>query len=147
MGLLLLTLLCLLPLKAIAGGALATADAFARDVAGASPAQEVAASSSASSTRRSLPVATFVFSGDTTSAALSSGNLIGACSSYIDCINGCRSHFYKVTGGTGGLITASTCGTTSFGQRTYVWKGSSAACSSFTCTSTFVLFVCMLVML
>jgi hypothetical protein len=160
--LLLLTLPCLLPRSSRSfAGAVAAADAFDRDVA--SPARYDASYSSSSSSllplqppglavpraltaaavaglpepRRSLPVTTFVFSGDTTDAAESSGNLFSDCQTWVRCINDCRSDFFKVTGGNGGKITASTCGTASFEQRTYVWKGGSAACSSFTCTGTF----------
>jgi hypothetical protein len=76
-------------------------------------------------------------SGDTTNGPVPSRNPIPECGGLADCINGCRSRFYKVTGGKGSLITATTCYSPVFGQRTYVWKGSSSDCSTFTCTGTF----------
>jgi hypothetical protein len=76
-------------------------------------------------------------SGDTTNAPVPSRNPIPECGGLADCINGCRSRFYKVTGGTGNTISAQTCYSVVFGQRTYVWKGSSSDCSTFTCTGTF----------
>jgi hypothetical protein len=76
------------------------------------------------------------FSGDTTGAPLSTGNPTTMCGSGTSCINGCRSDFYRVTGGAGGRIQATTCrdaATTTFDSRIYVWQGSSAVCSTFSC--------------
>jgi hypothetical protein len=53
------------------------------------------------------------FANDTTTAPLSAGNNNTACGGLSDCINGCRSHFYKVTGGTGG---GRLCGNVLFDQ-------------------------------
>jgi hypothetical protein len=97
------------------------------------------ADSSLSKRHRSL--AYIPFTDDTSSAPLSAGNpstLSCGGGGLSTCINGCRSRFYKVTGGvTGGYIAATTCGTTNFAQRLYVWKGTSSDCSTFTCTGTF----------
>jgi hypothetical protein len=75
--------------------------------------------------------------GDTTDAPVSTGNTNLDCDLLTECINGCHSRFYKVTGGTGQLISASTCAVVTLPQRLYVWKGSSSDCSTFTCTGTF----------
>jgi hypothetical protein len=85
---------------------------------------------------RSLQFSYVDFTDDTTSAPLSSGNPTPTCGSMTDCINGCHSRFYKVAG-TGEWIDAFTCGTVSFAQRLYVWKGSSSVCTTFTCSGTF----------
>jgi hypothetical protein len=79
---------------------------------------------------------TFTFTDDTAGAPVSVGNAAGSCSGYSTCLNNCRSTFYKVTGASA-AVTASTCGTTDFPQRSYVWLGSGGVCSTFTCTSTY----------
>jgi len=77
-----------------------------------------------------------VFKDDTTGAPFSVGNVFGStCDSWSSCQNDCRSIFYKVTGASG-TMTASSCGTTNFQQRFYVWKGTGSACSTFTCEGT-----------
>jgi hypothetical protein len=88
---------------------------------------------------RYLPSFDQYISGDTTGAALSSGNSAGSCSTLTACINGCRSHFYKLTSnGNPAFVTDSTCGTGTFDQRIYVWQGSGSVCSTFTCKGTCV---------
>jgi hypothetical protein len=52
---------------------------------------------------------------------------------FSNCINGCPSLFYRLVG-TGRNVTATTCGTASFRQRTYVWEGPS--CGSLACVCT-----------
>jgi hypothetical protein len=79
---------------------------------------------------------TFIFTDTTAAAPASVGNVAGPCSGYDDCRNGCRSTFYRVTGGPGS-ITASTCGTTNFHQRFYVWQGTDSDCSTFACIGTY----------
>jgi hypothetical protein len=96
---------------------------------------EEAADSSLWKGRRSLQ-SDFDFANDTTSAPLSAGNNNTACGGLSDCINGCHSHFYKVTGATRGVINANTCGSVDFVPQLYVWKGSGSDCSTFTCTGT-----------
>jgi hypothetical protein len=81
--------------------------------------------------------ATSMFQGDTTSADVSSGNPASVCGSFGSCINGCRSLYYKVTGGVGGMITATTCGMAFGSSRIYVWQSSSAACGTFACTGAY----------
>jgi hypothetical protein len=81
--------------------------------------------------------ATYMLQGDTTSADVSSGNPASVCGSFGSCINGCRSLYYKVTGGVGGMITATTCGMAFGSSRIYVWQSSSAACGSFACTGAY----------
>lgn len=71
-------------------------------------------------------------SGSTIGAPIPQGNPILHCF-FIDCITGCPSRYYRLIG-TGRNVTATTCGTTSFRQRTYVWKGSS--CGSLVCVCT-----------
>lgn len=83
--------------------------------------------------------ATYSYSGGTSGAPASAGNPTGSCNGLSGCISGCPSHFYKVTGSTGETIDTNTCG--NYNQRTYVWKGSNDACSTFTCISTLVAFV------
>jgi hypothetical protein len=86
---------------------------------------------------RSLQYTETVHPGDTTSAPLSAGNNNTECGGLTDCINGCHSHFYKVTGATtGSSLYAYTCYYVNFAQRLYIWKGSSSDCSTFTCTGT-----------
>jgi hypothetical protein len=116
-------------------------DAFDRDVVAAEKAAALAwgtdlrADSASQQEHRSL--GTIVpFSGDTTNAPESSGNNNTECGGLSGCINGCRSRFYKVTGGIGGISSVSTCGSVNFAQRLYVWKGSGSSCSTFTCTGT-----------
>jgi hypothetical protein len=112
-------------------------DAMARDL-DLRRAEEDADSSS--STRRNRSLSTNLpFTDDTTSAPLSAGNPSAlSCGGLSTCINGCRSRFYKVTGGvTGGYLAATTCSTAHFAQRLYVWKGTRSDCSTFTCTGTF----------
>jgi hypothetical protein len=90
--------------------------------------------------RRSLQGAYIApyFVNDTTSAPLSVGNTNTECGGLSDCINGCRSHFYKATGvTTAGYLGAGTCGTVDFAQRLYIWKGSNSDCSTLTCTGTY----------
>jgi hypothetical protein len=75
--------------------------------------------------------------GDTTGAPLSDGNPATSCGGLLTCINGCRSRFYKVTGGTiNDNISAYTCGHANFAQRLYAWKSSGSGCSTFTCAGT-----------
>jgi hypothetical protein len=122
--------------------------AFDEDVALSSPAEKAKAAAmspginlraeedadSPPKPRRSLGLLNFM--NDTSSAPLSAGNNNTECGGLTDCINGCRSHFFKLTGGAGLPIFASTCFSTSFAQRLYIWKGSSSDCSTFTCTGT-----------
>jgi hypothetical protein len=82
----------------------------------------------------------YTFAHNTTDAPVSARNPNLSCGALSDCINGCPSRFYKLTGGTGGQIYANTCGTSSFFQRLYVWKGTgtgTSTCPTFTCTGTF----------
>jgi hypothetical protein len=78
------------------------------------------------------------FSSDTTGAPFSVGNPTTLCGPGASrCINGCRSDFYRVTGGFGG-IQATTCGdaaATSFNSKIYVWEGNSTDCSTFSCVN------------
>jgi hypothetical protein len=87
--------------------------------------------------RRYLPSFSNSFSDDTTAAPLSAGNPVAACGGALGtCVNGCKSHFYKVSGGNG-IIVADTCGSD---HQIYVWKGgsnSSSGCSAFACTGTY----------
>jgi hypothetical protein len=94
--------------------------------------------SSLSKGHRSLQSNVYI-AGDTTNATQSGGNPNLSCGDDLSvCINGCRSRFYKVTGGTGEFINVATCGSVNFAQRLYVWKGSGgSACSAFTCTGTY----------
>jgi hypothetical protein len=88
---------------------------------------------------RGLAVTTRVtFPGDTDRAANSTGNPnVGFCNGIYYCVNDCPSLFYKVTGGAGGNITASACGTANFFQLFYVWKGNgSGVCAGLTCHRT-----------
>jgi hypothetical protein len=66
---------------------------------------------------RELPTTVLTFEGDTTSAMVASGNPTAVCGSSGDGINDNRSLFYKVTGGVGGQITASNCGSPFPGAR------------------------------
>jgi hypothetical protein len=123
-------------------------DAFDKDVVFSSPAEKAKVAGLArglalreedadSPPKQHRSLFSIDFTDSTTSAPLSAGNNNTVCGGLTDCINGCRSRFYKVTGGTGGPIFASTCRSVSFAQRLYVWKGGSSDCSTFTCTSTF----------
>jgi hypothetical protein len=85
--------------------------------------------------------------GNTTDAPVSAGNPRLYCGDLTYCINGCRSRFYKVTGGTGNEISAYTCVDANFKHRLYVWMGSSSACSNFTCTGTLATWVVVVVWL
>jgi hypothetical protein len=104
-------------------------------------AEDTAAAAHPQKRRRRSLLTIYTFAHNTTDAPVSARNpnlSCGALSS--DCINGCQSRFYKLTGGTGGQIYANTCGTSSFFQRLYVWKGTgtgTSACPTFTCTGTF----------
>jgi hypothetical protein len=85
----------------------------------------------------------FVETGNTAGAPVSGGNGAGPCNTYSECINGCRSHFYKVTGASSEM-TASSCAS-SFFQQFYVWRGTGNLCSTFTCVSTYRIVVRMCV--
>jgi hypothetical protein len=122
----------------------ADADAFERDVAFSPPppppvavkakaatlaqilnrrrAEEDAGSSlSERSHHRVLPYSDVYFTDDTTGAPVSAGNpATASCGGMTGCINGCRSRFYRVTGGIGHPITATTCYHAYFPQRLYV---------------------------
>jgi hypothetical protein len=133
---------------ATASGSADTAS-FDRDVVVSSPGNVAAlardldlgaedADSSLSAKRHRSLQTSIAIRGDTTGAPLSSGNNNTKCAALTDCINGCHSRFYKVTGGTdGGYIYADTCGTASVAHRVYAWKGSGSVCSTFACTGTF----------
>jgi hypothetical protein len=99
---------------------------------------DIRAEDAAASPKHRSLYTTLPFTGDTTSAPLSSGNNNTVCGGLTDCINGCHSHFYKVTGvTTRGEIGAGTCGSADFSLQLYVWKGSGSDCSTFTCTSKY----------
>jgi hypothetical protein len=86
---------------------------------------------------RMLPYSDVLFTDSTTAAPVSAGNpATASCGGLTGCINGCRSRFYRVTGGIGNPITATTCYHSYFPQRLYVWKGTGSDCSTFTCTGT-----------
>jgi hypothetical protein len=125
----------------------ASGDAFVRDVVVSSPAEEATAQARGLVLRaedadappkyhRSV-LTSLSLSGNTTDAPSSVGNTNSECGGLSGCINGCRSRFYKVTGGTPlNYISANTCGSDAFANQLYVWKGSGSACSTFTCTGT-----------
>jgi hypothetical protein len=77
---------------------------------------------------------TFSATGDTASAPLSDGNPSGGCADLHTCINGCRSDFYSVEGGSG-TVNVQTCSDpiTSFHSRLFVWEGYPFFCLIFAC--------------
>jgi hypothetical protein len=96
---------------------------------------------------RELPTTILTFQGDTTTALVASGNPTAVCGSTGDGINDNRSLFYKLTGGVGGQITASNCGSPFPGARIFVWKSAAESCATFRCIGTCVPHVAPLVLL